>query len=160
MRRMIEEYLDPTPSTIIADLGSLDVNGSHRDLIPPNCTYVGIDLSPGDNVDVVMTGEYSIPFPDNHFDALISGQCFEHVRNPFRLMEEVSRVVKPEGRVLMIAPFMFFEHRFPLDCWRFLCDGWQALFDECGIELIKTEYAREGKRQVHCWAIGKISKNV
>lgn len=155
MRSNIGEYLDTTSPIVVADLGSLDVNGSYRDLFSSDAQYVGIDLSAGKNVDIVMSGEYSVPVPDDHFDALISGQCFEHVRNPFRLMGEVKRIVKPGGLLLVTAPFMFSEHRYPIDCWRFLCDGWRAVFDECGLELVKTEYVAAGKRDIDCWAIGR-----
>jgi SAM-dependent methyltransferase len=155
---MVGEYLDFSSSMTVADLGSMDVNGCHRELIPPSCNYVGVDIVPGKNVDVVMPSEYSIPLDTNHFDALISGQCFEHVRNPFKLMAEVERVVKPGGWVLVTAPFVFFEHRYPLDCWRFLCDGWRAVFDECGLELVKTEYVRPDKSETHCWAAGRVRR--
>ena len=43
----------------VLDMGSLDINGSNRYLFE-NCTYIGIDLSKGENVDVVvMAHEFS-----------------------------------------------------------------------------------------------------
>jgi SAM-dependent methyltransferase len=148
MSAHIEEYLPKKPM-LIGDLGSYNVNGSYRALIEPRWTYVGIDREEGPNVDLVMPKEYRIPVADNHFDALISGQCFEHVRNPFKLMNEVARVVKPDGIVLIVAPFIFGEHRFPVDCWRFLRDGWQALFDEKYVK-INSKGGRDA------WAIGRV----
>jgi SAM-dependent methyltransferase len=156
MSAHIEEYLPKKPM-LIGDLGSYNVNGSYRALIEPRWTYVGIDREEGPNVDLVMPKEYRIPVADNHFDALISGQCFEHVRNPFKLMNEVARVVKPDGIVLIVAPFIFGEHRFPVDCWRFLRDGWQALFDESGIEMLNTKYVKiNSKGGRDAWAIGRV----
>jgi len=156
MERNIEEYVSTDTILRIADLGSLDVNGSYRALFPPNVEYSGVDLSPGENVDIVMPEEYLIPVPTGFFDMLVSGQCFEHVKNPFKLMSEVRRVVAIDGLVMLTAPFIFPEHRYPVDCWRFMSDGWQTLFDENGIEMVKTEYVPGKKGRSDCWAIGRI----
>jgi len=39
------------PKSPIVDIGSLDVNGSYKPLIEPPFKYIGVDLSPGSNVD-------------------------------------------------------------------------------------------------------------
>lgn len=159
MGRHIGKYLRPQ-DRLIADLGSMDFNGSYRELIEEPRTYVGIDIAAGKNVDLVMLSEYIVPVQDNHFDSLITGQCFEHVRNPFKLMSEVGRIVRPGGTVLCVAPHNMAEHRFPLDCWRYLSDGWQALFDESGIEMIYHEYISAASGECNgtfdSWAIGRV----
>ncbi len=155
MQMNIDEYL-PFEPMVVADLGSLDVNGSYRELVEPVRTYVGIDVVEGNNVDLVMPSHYDVPVEDNYFDALISGQCFEHVLNPFKLMREVSRVVCSGGFVLMVAPFLFPEHRYPVDCWRFLGDGWRSLMDDSGIDVVITEYIDAHKGYVDSWVIGRI----
>jgi len=38
-----------------------------------------------------------LPFPDNSFDVVASYQVLEHVKNPARVLAEVSRVLKPGG---------------------------------------------------------------
>jgi SAM-dependent methyltransferase len=157
MKRNLDKYLNLEDSLKIADLGSYNVNGCYRTLMPENYSYVGIDREAGPNVDVVMTAEYKIPLEDDSFDVLISGQCFEHVRNPFRLMTEAARIVKPKGKVMLTAPFRFAEHRYPIDCWRFLSDGWRAIFEECNITMIHTEYIEAHKSNVDCWAIGEVN---
>ena len=155
MRRHIGKFLPPE-AKLIGDLGSYDVNGSYRILIEPPRKYVGIDIEAGPNVDVVMVSEYIVPLPDNYFDALITGQCFEHVRNPFKLMAEASRIVKPGGMILAVAPNTMGEHRFPLDCWRYMGDGWRALFEESGIEPVYTEYIDVmNATAVDSWGIGR-----
>lgn len=162
MRDRIGKYLK-SGMVEVADLGSFDVNGTYRPLIEPDRSYTGIDIEAGKNVDVVIT-DYHIPVEDNHFDALISGQCFEHVKNPFKLMAEVGRVVKPGGIVIVVAPFKWEEHRYPVDCWRILSDGWKALFNESGIYTLDTEYTpagvvkRTGEKNVDSWAIGVVTK--
>ena len=60
----------------VLDIGSLDINGNNRYLFSGNYTYIGVDLGPGKNVDVVSKGhEYK---PGIQFDVVVSTECFEH----------------------------------------------------------------------------------
>lgn len=65
----------------VLDVGSLNINGTVRDLFA-DCEYVGADLEPGPGVDVVGQGQ-ELDYPDRHFDVSISCECFEH--NPYWL---------------------------------------------------------------------------
>jgi len=59
----------------VLDIGSLDINGNNRYLFE-DYTYIGVDLGEGKNVDVVCRGhEYK---PKEHYDTIISTECFEH----------------------------------------------------------------------------------
>jgi hypothetical protein len=37
------------------------------------------------------------------------------------------RVLKPNGQIFLIAPSRGYEHRYPVDCWRFYPDSYRAL---------------------------------
>lgn len=45
-----------------------------------------------------------IPFEDNYFDVVWAGDVIEHVFDPIFLFKEISRVVKPRGKVLLTTP--------------------------------------------------------
>lgn len=60
----------------VIDCGSLDVNGSLKDLFT-NCYYVGVDIAPGNNVDIVST-IHALNFKDETFDVVVSAEMFEH----------------------------------------------------------------------------------
>ena len=141
----------------VLDIGSLDCNGTYKDLMPPHWKYIGADLRAGPNVDICMESEYEIPLESGSVDMVISGQCLEHCRNPFKLVAEASRVLRDDGLVLLVAPFVFFEHKEPVDCFRFLPDGMEAIFAECGIRAIRTYLNPPGGGvgQADCWAIGR-----
>lgn len=121
----------------ILDIGSYDVNGTYKNLIPTNCLYTGLDIVNGPNVDTVASSLYSYPFPDNKFDFVISGQCMEHVQDLHRWIQEVVRVTSPNGYICLIAPSSWEEHRHPIDCWRILPDGMKFLFNLAGIKEIE-----------------------
>lgn len=57
------------------DLGSVDINGCNKSLFKGE--YTGIDIAPGNNVDIVCKASEA-PFEDMTFDTIISTECLEH----------------------------------------------------------------------------------
>lgn len=128
-RRFFEAYLPPSGIPKILDIGSLDINGSLRQALPEGSTaaYVGVDLEAGSGVDVVIDDPAELPFPDDHFDAVVSTSCLEHDRTFWATVDEAVRVCKPGGFVYLNAPSNGHVHQHPLDCWRFYPDAGRAL---------------------------------
>lgn len=73
--RIKKEYPEKFKKCSVLDIGSLDINGNNRFLFEES-TYLGIDLGPGKNVDVVCPGH--LFKSENKFDIVISTECFEH----------------------------------------------------------------------------------
>lgn len=82
----------------VVDFGSLDINGSNK-VIFDHCDYVGIDIGPGKNVDVVSKAhEYDAP--DHTYDVVISTEMFEHDKYLNLSFVNMVRVLKPGGLLL------------------------------------------------------------
>ncbi len=124
----------------ILDIGSQDVNGSYRPMFArPGWTYVGADLAPGPNVDVVLPSPYAWSgLASASFDVVISGQAFEHIEFFWLTMLEVARVLRPGGLCCILVPAAGFQHRYPLDCWRFFPDGLRALARWARLEVLEA----------------------
>ena len=45
-----------------------------------------------------------LPFPDGHFDLIVSSEVIEHVLVPDHLLREARRVMKPDGHFLLTTP--------------------------------------------------------
>lgn len=125
----------------VLDFGSQVVGAqslSYAGLIDdPNWTYRGLDIEAGHNVDIVVSNAYDWPeVQDDSVDLVISGQAFEHVEYFWASFFEIVRVLRPGGVATIIAPSGGFEHRFPVDCWRFYPDGFAALARYARVELI------------------------
>lgn len=128
MEAFLTKYCDKITGSVL-DFGSRDVNGSYRSLFPsPNWKYVGLDLEPGKNVDLVVADPHSWDeLADETFELVISGQALEHCEFFWQTFSEIARVLKPSGICCIIAPSAGPEHRYPVDCWRFFPDGMRAL---------------------------------
>jgi len=91
-------FPDSFNNTSVVEIGSLNINGTVRDLFTNSKRYVGIDLENGPGVDVVCEGQKFYE-PDNTFDTSISSECFEH--NPYweETFVNMHRITKPGGLV-------------------------------------------------------------
>jgi len=113
------------------DVGSLDVNGTYRDLIESRgWQYTGLDTQPGANVDIVAPEPFSYPVADASYDIVLSGSTAEHVTALWLWMPELVRCLRPGGLLAILTHWQFVEHRYPLDCWRIMPDGMAFLFDQ------------------------------
>ena len=53
------------------------------------------------SVELQVGSADSIPFPDESFDRVISTSAFHYFRNPARSIQEMKRVLKPNGRLVI-----------------------------------------------------------
>lgn len=86
--------------------------------------YVALDVLPTEFVDVVGSGE-RLPFKCDTFDLVIATGVFEYFAEPRAAANEVHRVLKPGGHLMMSVGgvtqrFVDVEH------WRFLPAGLKA----------------------------------
>lgn len=116
----------------------LDQGWVYRTLFDaPAWRYRGADLAAGSNVDLVLSAPYRWPeFDDDDVDLVVSGQAIEHMPHFWMAAMEMGRIVRPGGLVLLVAPSAGGEHRFPVDCYRFLGDGMQAIAAYLGFEVL------------------------
>ena len=138
----------------VLDVGSMDVNGSLRSVCPGHLAYTGIDLSPGNGVDVVLSDPYAYPFPDGHFDMIVSTSCFEHDALFWITFLECARVLAPSGVLYINAPSNGVYHGYPFDHWRFFPDAGLALqtwAKRSGIEIDLVESFTGERRPGEFW---------
>lgn len=84
------------------------------------CEYTG----EGDSV-ALQTGTFdtsqidvvsditSIPLPDESFDAVMCTEVIEHVPDPIKAIEELQRLLKKGGSLILTAPFSSLTHYAP-----------------------------------------------
>lgn len=123
----------------------LDVGGDHRsykDLFPKAGYNIANIVQSSSAVTMLMPGPFELPCSSNLFDVVVSGQMLEHCANPFRSVAEMKRVLKPGGKIILIAPSAGPRHDSQ-DGWRFMDDAFRFIADEVGLITIADWIDRE-----------------
>jgi len=68
----------------------------------PGLEYISIDLY--DSSAMVAMDIEKLDFSDNSFDIIYCSHVLEHVPNDYRAIEEIKRVLKPDGCAIIIVP--------------------------------------------------------
>lgn len=98
MQSLKEKFPNNFQNSNVLEIGSLDINGSIRSIFN-NCLYIGIDVGPGKNVDVVCEGQ-KYNGPDRMFDTVVSCECFEHNPYWFETFMNMYRMCKFGGLII------------------------------------------------------------
>jgi SAM-dependent methyltransferase len=101
-------------------------------------TYTKMDVHAGPNVDIVGTAE-KIPFPNDSLDSVICTQVFEHLAHPVKSAEEIFRVLKKGGHLIVTVPQMNELHEEPYDFFRYTNFGLDVLFKDAGFTIVHSE---------------------
>jgi SAM-dependent methyltransferase len=94
---------------------------SHLDYVSQDfCKYEGTG-----NAEGLQTGKWNvseidlvcdiaaIPEPDESFDIILCSEVLEHVPDPTKVLDELMRLLKPEGKLILTAPFSSLVHFAP-----------------------------------------------
>jgi len=95
-----------------------------------------VDIFAYDNVDVVCDIS-NLPFKDNSIDIILNIAVLEHVPIPKKVIDEIYRVLKPDGIVYTAFPFIQGFHASPYDFTRVTEEGIKVLHD--GFEQIEVK---------------------
>jgi len=138
--------LNDTSSVMtVLDVGGANVNGNYSDIFSgPNVRFLGMDLAAGPGVDIVLEDPYRFPLEAGSVDFVISGQMLEHCEFFWMAFAEMARVLKPDGFIFLIAPSAGPIHRYPVDCYRYYPDAYQALAKFTGCYLVDMRHDERG----------------
>lgn len=107
VKEMKNKYSECFKNVRVLDVGSLDVNGNNRQFFEDS-EYVGLDVAPGPNVDVVSKcHEY---FPDKLFDTVISTSALEHDMYREKSLIHMYELLKPGGWLFIVACHTWATH--------------------------------------------------
>lgn len=125
----------------ILEVGSRDVNGSVKPIFNYD-EYIGLDLINGANVDIVADAEKLLDhFPEETFDLVLCVETLEHVKNPWLIVENMRKVLKPGGWMFITTPGTGHpQHDWPSDYYRYFETVYKDVFfkdfEECNIKTM------------------------
>jgi GT2 family glycosyltransferase/SAM-dependent methyltransferase len=80
----------------------------------------------------VLADAHALPFADATFELVVSMNAFEHYHSPRQAADEIMRVLKPGGRVLVRTAFLQPLHEAPwhfYNCTRYGLERWFERFE-------------------------------
>lgn len=90
-------------------------------------------------MDVVISPESDCwPLENNRFDTVLCTQVVEHVKN-INPMQELMRVTRPGGVLVVSVPFIYNEHGAPHDYRRYSIHGVRGFFLRTGWEIVEIK---------------------
>lgn len=90
---------------------ALDVGCGIGDMLMHRENTVGVDINPhtvafcnSRGARAVLMQSDKLPFASGEFDSVLMDNVLEHIADPERLLSEVHRVLRPQGRLLVGVP--------------------------------------------------------
>lgn len=129
------------PNSSLIEIGSRARSGHTYRSMFPSARYLGIDVSPGPNVDVVADAHTLSRSVTGQFDFAFSISVFEHLIMPWVAAYELNRVLKTGGEAYIQSHAAWPLHDEPWDFFRFSREAWTGVFNRfTGFEIVETAY--------------------
>ncbi len=93
----------------------------------PRIELVETDIDFGPRTRFICDA-HQLPFAAASFDGVVIQAVLEHVLDPYECVEEIHRVLGPEGLVYAETPFLYRRHGGPFDFTRFTFLGHRRFF--------------------------------
>lgn len=111
------ENLGIPPGAKVLEVGA--GTGTSFPAYPPHCEIIGVDLAPDmlararqkiqenrwSHIQVMEMNALDLEFPEDTFDYVMAFHVVTVVPDPVRMIEEVKRVCKPGGRIVIVNHF-------------------------------------------------------
>jgi SAM-dependent methyltransferase len=128
----------------------------YRGLLGPRAKYLGIDTSQAranfdyEVPDTLYFDGDRWPVEDASVDVVLCTETLEHVPATEAFLDEMGRVLRAGGTVILTVPFSARFHYIPHDYWRFTPTSLKMIFDQHGFGDVAV-YARGNAVTVACY---------
>jgi SAM-dependent methyltransferase len=122
----------------ILDIGCADRWIERR--LPPGSDYIGLDyLATGKHMygarPDLFADASQLPLTDASIDTVVILEVMEHLRQPREALQEIARVLRPRGRLLLTMPFLYPIHDAPHDYQRLTLHGLVRDVEAAGLRI-------------------------
>ncbi len=88
------------------------------------------------HLDLVLDLNSPLPYSPSSFDTVLMTDVLEHVYRPQQLISEVTRILRPNGKIIIGVPFLHWLHETPHDHFRYTRYSLERMCIENGLELV------------------------
>ncbi len=109
--KLLRHYVNPKSNDVILDIGgntgkiseaAYSSNGCKQIVVlEPKNKYVKYGRLRRPFIRFIEASAESIPLPDEYFDIIVASFSFHHFRDQDKGLEEMKRVLKPSGRLII-----------------------------------------------------------
>lgn len=92
--------------------------------------YISSDISPT-NQTTLVCDSLQLPFDNKTLDLIAAFEVMEHIHDTKKFFSEIVRVLKPDGYVVISAPFIYGKHDFQ-DYYRWTEQGLDTVLKTYG----------------------------
>jgi SAM-dependent methyltransferase len=134
----------------------LDIGCGDNLLVEAYGSGIGADIVDWGRVDVILSGDGSLPFDDGSFDTVTIVAALNHIAPRERLLAECRRVLSDDGRIIVtmltpwvsrithrvrhdIDPDQTHRHQEDGEVWGLTPRAMQSLLARAGFQLVRTE---------------------
>jgi len=108
-----------------------------KEFFPHAEKYIRMDNYPSDE-EVIQADMRKIPLSDNSADCVLVFQALSDLPEPQICLNEIRRVLKPGGRLIVYESVCYPEHDMPHDYFRIMPAGLDYLARKAGFECKET----------------------
>jgi ubiquinone/menaquinone biosynthesis C-methylase UbiE len=133
----LEKYL--ASGLIVADIGCGEQ--PLRDRVESReAVYIGIDIiqNRSNTVDIICSAE-AIQLADQSVDIILLTDVLEHIPDLYKAFQEFTRILKPNGKIILTCPFLWFLHEEPYDYQRITPYLIQYISEKSSLEVVNIE---------------------
>lgn len=115
----------------LLDFGGGDA-ATYRKHLLGEIEYNSVNIRENMNPTWLLQPGDKLPITDADFDSAITMNTLEHVYDSKFVLNEINRVLKPGGKLVITVPWMFRIHASPEDFSRHTPEWWAKTLEECG----------------------------
>lgn len=147
--QFIERFAPDVRDKHVLEVGSKNINGSVRSVLEPRGPgrYVGIDVEPGEGVDLVQPVEdHAISRPADfqgvwpwNYEVIVSCEMLEHAKDWHAAFRAMAELLVDGGWLLLTTRSEGFPYHNPPDYWRFDAATLEQAARACGLLVVNLD---------------------
>jgi SAM-dependent methyltransferase len=121
----------------------------------PGKRYIKQDMQNFDPpcIDILCDVTNMKPIPDESIGLVLNCESLEHIQHPSKAIDEIYRVLRPDGLLILTTVMHFKIHRTPKDYWRFAPDGIELLLNR--FKILDCTLEGNAKRPKGIWVTAR-----
>lgn len=91
-------------------------------------------------VDIFCDLNNNLALESNSVDTIFTTSVLEHICEPKNLIQEMARILKKDGYIILTVPFFYHLHEQPYDFFRYTPYGIRYLAETSGLSVVESNH--------------------